>query len=165
MQTYTAPLRDMRFVLHELIGYEKLNSYPRFADATPDVVDSVLEEAGKLCAEVILPTNMAGDVEGCRLENGVVRTPEGYKEAYDTFREGGWPSLAFDPEWGGQGLPESVAKMVEEMISSTNVAFGLYPGLTQGAIRCIEKNASDELKRTYLPKMVEGTWSGRAPCA
>ena len=160
MQTYTAPLRDMRFVLHELIGYEKLNSYPRFADATPDVVDSVLEEAGKLCAEVILPTNMAGDVEGCRLENGVVRTPEGYKEAYDTFREGGWPSLAFDPEWGGQGLPESVAKMVEEMISSTNVAFGLYPGLTQGAIRCIEKNASDELKRTYLHKMVEGTWSG-----
>ena len=160
MQTYTAPLRDMRFVLHELIGYDRLNKYPKFADATPDVVDSVLEEAGKLCSEVILPTNMAGDAEGCRLENGVVRTPAGYKEAYDAFREGGWPSLAFDPEWGGQGLPESVGKMVEEMISSTNVAFGLYPGLTQGAIRAIEKNASDELKQRYLPKMVEGTWSG-----
>ena len=160
MQTYTAPLRDMRFVLHELIGYETLNRYPKFADATPDVVDSVLEEAGKLCTEVILPTNMPGDAEGCRLENGVVRTPAGYKEAYDAFREGGWPSLAFDPEWGGQGLPESVGKMVEEMISATNVAFGLYPGLTQGAIRAIEKNASDELKQRYLPKMVEGTWSG-----
>ncbi len=160
MQTYTAPLRDMRFVLHELIGYEALNRYPKFADATPDVVDSVLEEAGKLCTEVILPTNMAGDVEGCRLENGVVRTPTGYKEAYDAFRDGGWPSLAFDPEWGGQGLPESVGKMVEEMISATNVAFGLYPGLTQGAIRAIEKNATDELKQRYLPKMVEGTWSG-----
>src|SRR5579875_75246 len=160
MQTYTAPLRDMRFVLHELIGYETLNRYPKFADATPDLVDSVLEEAGKLCTEVLLPTNMPGDAEGCHLENGIVRTPKGYKEAYDTFREGGWPSLAFDPEWGGQGLPESVSKMVEEMISATNVAFGLYPGLTQGAIRAIEKNASDELKHAYLPKMIAGEWSG-----
>ena len=160
MQTYNAPLRDMRFVLHELHGYERLNKFPKFADATPDLVDSVLEEAAKLAAEVILPTNMTGDAEGCRLENGVVRTPAGYKQAYDIFREGGWPSLAFEPEWGGQGLPESVSKMVEEMLSATNVAFSLYPGLTQGAIRAIQSHASQELKQAYLPKMVEGTWSG-----
>ena len=160
MQTYNAPLRDMRFVLHELHGYERLNSYPKFADATPDLIDSVLEEAAKLCTEVILPTNMVGDAEGCRLENGVVRTPTGFKEAYDIFRDGGWPSLGFSPEWGGQGLPESISKMVEEMISATNVAFGLYPGLTQGAIRALQSHGSDELKQRYLPKMVEGTWSG-----
>ncbi len=110
MQTYNAPLRDMRFVLHELHGYDRLNKYPKFADATPDLIDSVLEEAAKLATEVILPTNMVGDQEGCVLENGVVRTPTGYKQAYDTFRDGGWPSLAFDPEWGGQGLPESVSQ-------------------------------------------------------
>ena len=109
MQTYNAPLRDMRFVLHELHGYDRLNAYPKFADATPDLIDTVLEEAAKLATEVILPTNMVGDAEGCVLENGIVRTPTGYKAAYDTFREGGWPSLAFDPEWGGQGLPESVS--------------------------------------------------------
>ncbi len=160
MQTYNAPLRDMRFVLHELHGYDRLNAYPKFADATPDLVDSVLEEAAKLATEVILPTNMVGDAEGCVLENGVVRTPTGYREAYDTFREGGWPSLAFDPEWGGQGLPESVSKMVEEMLSAANVAFGLYPGLTQGAIRALQSHASPELKQTYMPKMVEGVWSG-----
>ena len=160
MQTYDAPLRDMRFVLHELHGYEKLNAYPKYADATPDLVDSVLEEAAKLCTEVLLPTNMTGDAEGCVLENGVVRTPTGFKQAYDTFRDGGWPSLGFGPEWGGQGLPESVSKMVEEMISATNVSFGLYAGLTQGAIRALQSHGSDELKQTYLPKMVGGTWSG-----
>ncbi|WP_158918288.1 acyl-CoA dehydrogenase C-terminal domain-containing protein [Caulobacter sp. S45] len=160
MQTYNAPLRDMRFVLHELHGLEKLNAFPKYADFTPDVVDSVLEEAAKIASEVLLPLNATGDQEGCVLENGVVRTPKGFKEAYNVFREGGWASLASDPEWGGQGLPESVNKLVEEMISATNCAFGLYPGLTHGATRALEGHGSEELKQTYLPKMIEGTWSG-----
>jgi alkylation response protein AidB-like acyl-CoA dehydrogenase len=160
MQTYNAPLRDMRFVLHELHGLDKLNAYPKYADFTPDVVDSVLEEAARIASEVLLPLNAVGDQEGCVLENGVVRTPKGFKQAYDLFREGGWASLGSDPQWGGQGLPESVNKLVEEMISATNCAFGLYPGLTHGAARAIEGHATDELKQTYLPKMIEGTWSG-----
>jgi alkylation response protein AidB-like acyl-CoA dehydrogenase len=160
MQTYNAPLRDMRFVLHELHGLDKLNAYPKYADFTPDVVDSVLEEAAKIATEVLLPLNAVGDLEGCHLENGVVRTPKGFKEAYNLFREGGWASLGSDPQWGGQGLPESVNKLVEEMISATNCAFGLYPGLTHGATRAIEGHGSDELKQAYLPKMIEGTWSG-----
>ena len=160
MQTYTAPLRDMRFVLHELHGLDKLNAYPKYADFTPDVVDSVLEEAAKVASEVLLPLNAVGDLEGCVLENGVVRTPKGFKEAYKLFCENGWASLASDPEWGGQGMPESVNKLVEEMMSATNCAFGLYPGLTHGATRALEDHGSDELKRVYLTKMVEGTWSG-----
>ena len=160
MQTYNAPLRDMRFVLHELHGLDKINAYPKYADFTPDVVDSVLEEASKIATEVLLPTNAVGDQEGCRLENGVVRTPTGFKEAYKLFREGGWSSIAADPEWGGQGMPESVNKMVEEMISAANVAFGLYPGLTGGAIRALNDHGSQELKQRYLPKMVDGTWTG-----
>ena len=160
MQTYNAPLRDMRFVLHELHGLEKINAYPKYADFTPDVVDSVLEEASRIATEVILPTNAVGDQEGCVLENGVVRTPTGFKEAYNLFREGGWSSIAADPEWGGQAMPESVNKMVEEMISAANVAFGLYPGLTGGAIRALNDHGSQELKARYLPKMVDGTWTG-----
>jgi alkylation response protein AidB-like acyl-CoA dehydrogenase len=160
MQTYNAPLRDMRFVLHELHGLDKLNAYPKYADFTPDVVDSVLEEAAKIATEVLLPLNAVGDLEGCHLENGVVRTPKGFKEAYKLFREGGWASLGSDPQWGGQGLPESVNKLVEEMISATNCAFGLYPGLTHGATRALEGHGTEELKQAYLPKMIEGTWSG-----
>jgi alkylation response protein AidB-like acyl-CoA dehydrogenase len=160
MQTYNAPLRDMRFVLHELHGLEKLNAFPKYADFTPDVVDSVLEEAARIASEVLLPLNATGDLEGCVLENGVVRTPKGFKEAYNVFREGGWAALGSDPQWGGQGLPESVNKLVEEMISATNCSFGLYPGLTHGATRAIEGHGSDELKQAYLPKMIEGTWSG-----
>jgi alkylation response protein AidB-like acyl-CoA dehydrogenase len=160
MQVYDAPLRDMRFVLHELHGLERLNAYPKYADFTPDVVDSVLEEAARIATEVLLPLNAPGDQEGCALENGVVRTPKGFKEAYDVFREGGWAALASPPEWGGQGLPESVNKMVEEMISATNCAFGLYPGLTHGATYALERYGSEALKQAYLPKMVEGTWSG-----
>jgi alkylation response protein AidB-like acyl-CoA dehydrogenase len=160
MQTYNAPLRDMRFVLHELHGLDKLNAYPKYADFTADVVDSVLEEAAKIATEVLLPLNAVGDLEGCHLENGVVRTPKGFKEAYNLFREGGWASLGSDPQWGGQGLPESVNKLVEEMISATNCAFGLYPGLTHGATRALEGHGTEELKQAYLPKMIEGTWSG-----
>src|SRR6201994_3734989 len=160
MQTYKAPLRDMRFVLHELHDSAMLTELRGLEEVSPDLMDSILEEAGKLAEEVLLPINAIGDEEGCVLENGVVRTPKGFKEAYDTFREGGWTALSADPRYGGQGLPESVNKLVEEMHCSANLAFGLYPGLTHGAYQAIAGHATDELKDIYLPKMVDGTWSG-----
>ena len=160
MQVYEAPLRDMRFVLHELHADDGFGGLKKFEDFTPDLLDAVLEEAAKICQEELLPLNASGDIEGCTYENGVVRTPKGFKAAYDKFREGGWASLASDPEWGGQGLPESVNKLVEEMICASNVSFSLYPGLTHGATTAIEGHASDELKHAYLPKMVSGEWSG-----
>ncbi|MEJ2410432.1 MAG: acyl-CoA dehydrogenase C-terminal domain-containing protein [Novosphingobium sp.] len=160
MQVYEAPLRDMKFVLHELHTDDGFGNLAALEEFTPDLVDAILEEAAKVAQEVLLPLNRSGDIEGCTLENGVVRTPEGFKEAYDLFRDGGWCALASDPEWGGQGLPEQVNKMTEEMICSANVAFSLYPGLTHGATTAIEGYASDELKQSYLPKMVSGEWSG-----
>ncbi|WP_260924908.1 acyl-CoA dehydrogenase C-terminal domain-containing protein [Novosphingobium sp. 9] len=160
MQVYEAPLRDMKFVLHELHEDDGFGGLEALEEFSPDLVDAVLEEAAKVAKDVLLPLNRSGDIEGCTLENGVVRTPKGFKEAYDMFREGGWCALASDPEWGGQGLPETVNKMTEEMICSTNLSFSLYPGLTHGATTAIEGYASDELKQAYLPKMVEGTWSG-----
>jgi alkylation response protein AidB-like acyl-CoA dehydrogenase len=160
MQTYKAPLRDMRFVLHELHDSTALTQLKGMEDVSPELMDSILEEAAKLAEEVLLPINASGDEAGCVLENGVVRTPKGFREAYETFRSGGWTSLASDPRYGGQGLPESLNKLVEEMICSTNLAFSLYPGLTHGAYQAIASHASDELKETYLPKMVDGTWSG-----
>lgn len=160
MQVYEAPLRDMRFVIHELHQDDGFGNLAALDEFSPDLVDAVLEEAAKVAQEVLLPLNRSGDIEGCTLENGIVRTPKGFKEAYDMFREGGWCALASDPEWGGQGLPEAVNKMTEEMICSTNLSFSLYPGLTHGGTTAIEAYASDELKRFYLPRMVSGEWSG-----
>ena len=157
MQSYTAPLRDMRFVLHELHGAAPLPGQEEF---TPELLDTILEEAGKFCAEVLLPLNAPGDVEGCHYENGVVRTPAGFKEAYKGFSESGWGALNASPQYGGQGAPETVAKLVEEMICSTNLSFGLYPGLTHGAYLALESHGAEELKEFYLPKMVSGEWSG-----
>nr|WP_294506992.1 acyl-CoA dehydrogenase C-terminal domain-containing protein [uncultured Rhodopila sp.] len=160
MQTYKAPLRDMRFVLHELNDSTALSHLRGLEDISPELMDSILEEAAKVAEEILLPTNAPGDEVGCTLENGVVRTPKGYKEAYNAFRDGGWTALASDPKYGGQGLPESLNKLVEEMICSANLAFSLYPGLTHGAYQALASHASDELKDLYLPKMVDGTWSG-----
>ena len=160
MQVYDAPLADMRFVLHELHADDGFGGLSKFAEFTPDVIDAVLEEAGKLATNTLLPINASGDIEGCTIENGVVRTPAGFREAYEVFREGGWCSLASAPEWGGQGLPESINKLVEEMICATNLSFSLYPGLTHGATTAIEGHASQDLKQAYLPKLVEGSWSG-----
>jgi alkylation response protein AidB-like acyl-CoA dehydrogenase len=153
MQTYTAPLRDMRFVLHELHG----QTNEEFA---PELLDTILEEAAKFCSEVLLPINASGDAEGCHYENGVVRTPAGFREAYTAFNESGWGALNAAPEFGGQGLPESVSKLVEEMICACNLSFGLYPGLTHGAYLALKSHGSEELKDLYLPKMVSGEWSG-----
>ncbi len=160
MQVYEAPLRDMKFVLHELHNDDGFGNLEALAEFTPDLTDAILEEAAKVAQEVLLPLNRGGDLEGCILENGVVRTPTGFKEAYAMFRDGGWCALASDPQWGGQGLPESVNKMTEEMICAANVSFSLYPGLTHGGTTAIEGHASEELKQRFLPKMVSGEWSG-----
>ena len=160
MTTYKAPLRDFRFVLEELFDAGALAQLPGYGEATPDTIEAILEEAGKFAEEVLFPLNRSGDEEGCHYENGVVRTPKGFKEAYDTFREGGWTALACDPEWGGQGLPHTLSFCVEEIISSTNMSFGMYPGLSQGAYRALALHGTPEQKATYLPKLTDGTWSG-----
>ncbi|MDQ0314333.1 acyl-CoA dehydrogenase C-terminal domain-containing protein [Amorphus orientalis] len=160
MQTYSAPLRDMRFVLNELHDSTDYTSLPAFEHVTSDVVDAILEEAAKFTTERLLPLNASADQEGCILENGVVRTPTGFKEAYTAFRETGFTSMAADPEWGGQGLPAPINKFIEEMICSANLSFSLYPGLTHGATKALEAHGSQDLKERYLPKMVDGTWAG-----
>ena len=160
MATYTAPLRDMKFVYHELFNGDDLQNLPGYEDFSADVVDAVLEEASKLAAEVLFPLNLPGDIEGCTFENGVVRTPKGFKEAYNQFTAGGWTGIAADPEYGGQGLPKAINMLVEEMICSSNMAFGMYPGLTHGAYNVLKLYGTDEQKQLYLPKFIEGTWSG-----
>ena len=160
MPTYKAPLRDMRFALYELHGGDGLSKMPVFDNFTRDLIDPVLDEAAKVAEQVLQPINRSGDEEGCILENGVVRTPKGYKEAYNLFRDGGWPSLAADPAYGGQGMPNSVKILMDEMVCSANLSFGMYPGLTHGAYKALHAYASDELKQKFLPKMVDGTWGG-----
>jgi alkylation response protein AidB-like acyl-CoA dehydrogenase len=160
MQVYNPPLRDMRFVLHELHNSAAHVAEIGQEDVTDELIDTILEEAGKFATEVLLPLNASGDEEGCRYENGVVRTPAGFKDAYDKFREAGWGSVASDPNYGGQGLPGIVGKMIEEMQCSANLSFGLYPGLTHGATLALKGHGTEELKQRYLPKMIEGVWSG-----
>jgi alkylation response protein AidB-like acyl-CoA dehydrogenase len=160
MQNYTAPLRDMRFVLHELHDGTSLNHLPGLEEATPELLDTVLEEAAKLIGTVLVPLNASGDAEGCRWDDGVVHTPKGFKEAYRAFVAGGWGSLNSDPAYGGQGLPESVSKLVEEMICASNLSFGLYPGLSHGAYLALKSHGSETLKSLYLPKLVDGSWAG-----
>ena len=160
MATYKAPLRDMRFVLYEMMQGETLSALPGYEEFTRDLIDPVLDEAAKVCEEVLFPLNRSGDEEGCHFENGVVRTPKGFREAYALFRDGGWTSIACDPAYGGQGLPKAVNVLVEEMICSANLSFGMYPGLSHGAYVALHAYGSDALKDAYLPKMVDGTWSG-----
>jgi alkylation response protein AidB-like acyl-CoA dehydrogenase len=160
MTVYKAPLRDYRFVLNELFDVGELATFPGYEDATPDVFESVLEEGAKLCEEVLFPLNRSGDEEGCTFENGVVRTPKGFKDAYDTFRQGGWTALACDPAYGGQGLPHTLQFFFEEMVSSSNMSFGMYPGLSNGAYAAIHRHGNDEQKQKFLPHLVDGSWSG-----
>ena len=160
MTTYHAPQRDMRFVLHELLDVEQLSRLPGYEEATADVVDAVIEEGAKFCENVLFPINRTGDEQGCVYENGVVRTPEGFKEAYDRFVEGGWTGLAADPRHGGQGLPKAIKIVMDEMVCSANLAFSNYPGLSASAYLAIEAHAPEELKAFYLPKLAAGTWSG-----
>ena len=160
MTGYSAPVQDMRFVLDELADMAGLARLPGYEEATPDLVASVLEEAGKLAAEVLAPLNHSGDREGVTLENGVVRTAAGFPEAYARFVEGGWGSLAFDPAWGGQGLPWTLAIAVQEMWNSANVSFALAPVLTQGTVELLQAHGTEAQKATYLPKLISGAWTG-----
>ncbi len=160
MIPYAAPIEDMRFVLNRLVGLDRIAALPGYEDVSPDLVDAVLEEAGKLASEVLAPINASGDHEHSVLENGVVRTPKGFKQAYDQYRDGGWNSVPFDPEFGGQGLPWTVAFAVQEMWQASNMSFGLCPLLNQGAVELLQDHGSDEQKRLYLPKMISGEWTG-----
>ncbi len=160
MSEYNAPLRDMKFVLQELAGLEQVVQLPGCEEASPDVVDSILEEAGKFAAGVLSPLNWIGDQNGVVLENDVVKTAPGWIAAYKQFVAGGWNALACSPDHGGQGLPRLVSTLVEEMWNSANISFTLCPMLTRGAIEAIELRGSDALKSAYLPKMVSGEWTG-----
>ncbi|TWA86084.1 alkylation response protein AidB-like acyl-CoA dehydrogenase [Azospirillum brasilense] len=160
MPIYKAPLEDVRFVLDEIVGAGKLAELPGYEDATPDLIAQVLEEGAKLCEEVLFPLNQPGDGEGCTFENGVVRTPKGFKEAYATYIEAGWQGLSCDPAYGGQGLPKLVNTMLEEFICSANLSFGMYPGLSLGAYNALSMYGSDPLKQRFLGRLVDGTWAG-----
>lgn len=160
MTDYAAPLAEMRFVLDELAGLEEIAGLPGYQDATPDLADAVLTEAGRLAAEVWSPLNAVGDREGSILENGVVRTPSGFREAYAQFVEGGWGSLPFDPDYGGQGLPWALATAAQEMWTSANLSLSLAPMLTQGAVELLQSHGSPEQKAAYLPKMISCEWPG-----
>jgi butyryl-CoA dehydrogenase len=160
MASYKTPLRDMRFVLAELFDGEQFRALPGYGDVTPDLVDSVLEEAGRVCEELLFPLNRSGDEEGARLVNGEVQTPKGFREAYRTYAESGWTALAADPAWGGQGLPSAVGVLVQEMVCATNLAFGMFSGLSHGAYTALASHATDAIKARYLPKLVSGKWTG-----
>ena len=161
MSQYHAPLKEMHFVLGELAGLEQVAQLPGFEDATPDTVAAVLEEAAKFATEVLDPLNAVGDREGARrLDDGSVRTAPGFKEAYLQYCANGWNGLTKNPEFGGQGLPQLVSTAVEEMWHASNMAFDLCPLLTQGAIEAIELVGTPEQKERFLPKMVEGVWTG-----
>ena len=161
MSNYTAPVADMSFVLKEVVALEKLCEFADFDPSTVDMVETVLDAAGKLAKEEIEPTNQPGDLQGVKIDStGKVATAEGFKEAYQHYVDGGWGSLQFSPEYGGQGIPFVVAASVQEMWHSANLSWGLCPLLTQGAVEAITYNANDELKQRFLPKMISGEWSG-----
>ena len=159
MTTYAAPIRDMQFVLHDVLEISK-QDLPGYADLEPDFTAAILDAAGKIASEVLAPLNGVGDREGCTLENGVVRTPTGFLAAFDQMREGGWTALDCDPEYGGQGMPYVVGLAAGEMFSASNMAFTMYQGLTHGAYSAIHAHGTDEQKATYLPKMVSCEWTG-----
>ena len=160
MPSYIAPVEDMMFLFNKLRNNDKYNEIEKYKEVNSELVKDILEEAAKISQNLILPLAKSGDESPPVLENGVVRTSPGYKEAYKKFIEDGWISLSCDPKYGGQGMPKTVSTFFDEMLSSTSLAFKLYSELTIGAYNCILRHASEEIKDTYLPKMVEGKWSG-----
>ena len=161
MPSYTAPTRDTRFIINEVLDLESYAELPGFEAASADVTDAVINEGGKFCAEVLAPINQSGDQEGCtRHEDGSVTAPKGFKEAFDQFREAGWGTLSQPEEFGGQGMPHVLGFAFEEFVSSANQAFGMYPGLTNGAVSALLAKGSQEQKEKYLPKMISNEWTG-----
>ena len=161
MGSYVPPLRDIQFVLHELLDVEStFKTLPNYAEIDVDTVNAVVEEAGKFAANVLFPLNQSGDSEGCHWNDTVVTTPKGYKEAYQQYVEAGWPSLSCDPEYGGQGLPITLNNTLYEVLNSANLAWTMYPGLSHGAYEALHAHGTDELKQQYLSKLASGEWTG-----
>jgi alkylation response protein AidB-like acyl-CoA dehydrogenase len=163
MAQYTPPLRDMQFVLHELLEVtDELKQLPAHAQIDADTINAVLEEGGKFAAEVLFPLNQSGDAQGCTHDKTThaVKAPAGFKQAYAQFVQGGWPALSCDPDYGGQGLPHTVNQCFYEMLNSANQAWTMYPGLTHGAYECLRAHGTPQLKQAYLPKLTDGTWTG-----
>ncbi|MDP7152730.1 MAG: acyl-CoA dehydrogenase family protein, partial [Paracoccaceae bacterium] len=159
MTTYTAPVKDMQYLLHDVLNVSAMDT-PGYDDLDRDTTSAILEEAGKLASDVLEPLNGPGDEAGCRFENGLVTTPAGFKEAFDQVREGGWTGLDCDPDYGGQGMPHLMGAVLNEMFSSANMAFSMYQGLTHGAYSAIHAHGTEQQKATYLPKMVSCDWTG-----
>jgi alkylation response protein AidB-like acyl-CoA dehydrogenase len=163
MPSYNPPLRDMQFVMHEVLGaVDELIKIPAYADLDVDTVNAVLEEGGKFASKVLAPLNLIGDSQGCVLDKATheVKTPDGFKAAYKQYTENGWSGLSADPEWGGQGMPQLLNQAIYEMMNSANQAWTMYPGLSHGAHAALEAHGTPEQKKTYLPKMTSGDWTG-----
>ncbi len=160
MPVYRAPLDDIRFVLHEVLGAARLAELPDLAEATPDLIDAVITEGARFAENVLFPLNPVGDIEGCAFENGVVRMPPGFADAYAQFSAGGWGGIAADPAYGGQGLPHLVHFVMDEVFNSANLAFTITPLLTGGAYDAIERFGNEALKVLYLPRLASGAWTG-----
>lgn len=161
MTQYKAPLRDMRFLMNEVLDYPAhYASLPNGKDADPEMVDAILGGAATFCEDVLAPLNHPGDIEGCHFENGVVTTPKGFKEAYQQFVAGGWQGLSFPTEFGGQGLPMSLNLFKSEMMGTANWSFAMYPGLSVGCINTLMQYGSKKQKAQYIPRLVSGEWSG-----
>ena len=159
MTTYTAPVEDMMFLFNKLRNNKNYNEIEKYHDVNSELVRNILEEAAKITQNIILPLAKSGDENPTTLENGVVITPPGYKEAYKKFIEDGWTSLSCDPKYGGQGMPKTVSAFFDEMLSSASLSFKLYSELSIGAYNCINHHTTESIKNKFLPKMVEGKWS------
>jgi len=162
MPEYKAPLKDIEFVMNEVLDFEQhYANLPGAEEASPDLVNAILVEAAKFSEEILSPINQSGDQQGCtRHEDGSVTTPDGFKEAYSQYVEGGWPSLAHDTDFGGQGLPESLSSVISEMVGTANWSWGMYPGLSHGCMNTLTSHGTTEQKQAYLPKLISGEWTG-----